>query len=178
MGQGQAVCGVDADLSGEGHEGLVGSGGIEQAGGLCAVAAVGQQEHGGVEGLVVSHGQVRGAAQGGAQGCCQPARELSVSAANVESHLTEISHDVWEHLLIEIPQVRGTTPSKESCRPVELRHAGAAPVTDRAGGDLVTEALDQLICQTAQEVIEDQTEAITQEALDSMIVDRNDSEDD
>ncbi|MEV6763457.1 helix-turn-helix domain-containing protein [Streptomyces sp. NPDC051105] len=37
----------------------------------------------------------------------EPARELSVSAANVESRLTEISHDVWEHLLIEIPQVRG-----------------------------------------------------------------------
>ncbi|MFD9513910.1 PucR family transcriptional regulator [Streptomyces mirabilis] len=37
----------------------------------------------------------------------EPARELSVSAANIESRLTEISHDVWEHLLIEIPQVRG-----------------------------------------------------------------------
>lgn len=37
----------------------------------------------------------------------EPVRELSVSAANVESHLAEISHDVWEHLLIEIPQVRG-----------------------------------------------------------------------
>ncbi|MGW7421711.1 PucR family transcriptional regulator [Streptomyces sp. NPDC054813] len=29
-----------------------------------------------------------------------------MSAANVESRLAEISHDVWEHLLIEIPQVR------------------------------------------------------------------------
>ncbi|MFD4508096.1 PucR family transcriptional regulator [Streptomyces sp. NPDC058457] len=37
----------------------------------------------------------------------EPARELSVSAAHVESNLAEISHDVWEHLLIEIPQVRG-----------------------------------------------------------------------
>jgi hypothetical protein len=37
----------------------------------------------------------------------EPSRELSVSAANVESRLTEMSHDVWEHLLIEIPQVRG-----------------------------------------------------------------------
>ncbi|WP_089102010.1 PucR family transcriptional regulator [Streptomyces hyaluromycini] len=37
----------------------------------------------------------------------EPARELSVSAANIESRLMEISHDVWEHLLIEIPQVRG-----------------------------------------------------------------------
>ncbi|MGW2965051.1 PucR family transcriptional regulator [Streptomyces sp. NPDC001220] len=36
----------------------------------------------------------------------EPGRELSVSAANVESRLAEISHDVWEHLLIEIPQVR------------------------------------------------------------------------
>ncbi|MER5529767.1 helix-turn-helix domain-containing protein [Streptomyces sp. NPDC002677] len=34
-------------------------------------------------------------------------RELSVSAANIESRLTEISHDVWEHLLNEIPQVSG-----------------------------------------------------------------------
>ncbi|MEU9150181.1 helix-turn-helix domain-containing protein [Streptomyces sp. NPDC048417] len=33
-----------------------------------------------------------------------------MSAANVESRLTEISHDVWEHLLIEIPQVRGDDP--------------------------------------------------------------------
>ncbi|MFE4821919.1 PucR family transcriptional regulator [Streptomyces sp. NPDC056704] len=36
----------------------------------------------------------------------EPARELSVSAANIESRLTEISHDVWEHLLVEIPQIR------------------------------------------------------------------------
>lgn len=30
-----------------------------------------------------------------------------MSAANVESHLAEVSRDVWEHLLIEIPQIRG-----------------------------------------------------------------------
>ncbi|MFF7470855.1 helix-turn-helix domain-containing protein [Streptomyces sp. NPDC008092] len=37
----------------------------------------------------------------------EPARELSVSAENVESHLTEVSRDVWEHLLAEIPQISG-----------------------------------------------------------------------
>ncbi|MEV6054471.1 helix-turn-helix domain-containing protein [Streptomyces sp. NPDC052107] len=37
----------------------------------------------------------------------EPARELSVSAANVESRLTEVCSDVWEHLLAEIPQIRG-----------------------------------------------------------------------
>jgi hypothetical protein len=37
----------------------------------------------------------------------KPARELSVTAANVESHVTEVCSDVWEHLLAEIPQIRG-----------------------------------------------------------------------
>nr|WTB34877.1 helix-turn-helix domain-containing protein [Streptomyces sp. NBC_00830] len=37
----------------------------------------------------------------------EPARELAVSAANVESHLTEVCRDVWEHLLAEIPQISG-----------------------------------------------------------------------
>ncbi|MEU6774720.1 helix-turn-helix domain-containing protein [Streptomyces sp. NPDC046759] len=35
----------------------------------------------------------------------EPARELSVSAANVESHITEVSRDVWEELLAEIPKI-------------------------------------------------------------------------
>lgn len=46
----------------------------------------------------------------------------------------------------------------------------------RTGGYMDT--LDQLICQTAQEAIEDGTEAITKEALDNMIVGRNDSNED
>ncbi|REE57818.1 PucR-like helix-turn-helix protein [Streptomyces sp. 3212.3] len=37
----------------------------------------------------------------------EPARELSVSAANVESQFTEVCRDVWEHLLIEIPEISG-----------------------------------------------------------------------
>lgn len=40
------------------------------------------------------------------------------------------------------------------------------------------ETLDQLICQTAQDSIGDGTEAITEEALDNMIVGRNDPNDD
>ena len=37
----------------------------------------------------------------------EPERELSASAEHVESHLTEVSRDVWEHLLAEIPQISG-----------------------------------------------------------------------
>ncbi|MFF4304535.1 PucR family transcriptional regulator [Streptomyces sp. NPDC001601] len=37
----------------------------------------------------------------------EPARELSVSAENVESRLAEVCRDVWEHLLVEIPQISG-----------------------------------------------------------------------
>jgi DNA-binding PucR family transcriptional regulator len=37
----------------------------------------------------------------------EPARELSASAAKVESHLAEVCRDVWEHLLAEIPQISG-----------------------------------------------------------------------
>lgn len=47
---------------------------------------------------------------------------------------------------------------------------------ERTGGYMDT--LDQLICQTAQEAIEDGTEAITQEALDDMFVGRNDPDGD
>jgi hypothetical protein len=37
----------------------------------------------------------------------EPAGELSVSAANIESHVTEVGRDVWEHLLAEIPLISG-----------------------------------------------------------------------
>ncbi|MFF9077950.1 hypothetical protein ACF1FX_36180 [Streptomyces sp. NPDC014646] len=47
---------------------------------------------------------------------------------------------------------------------------------ERTGGYMDT--LDQLICQTAQQAIEDETEAITKEALDDMFVGRNDPDDD
>ncbi|MEV7077846.1 hypothetical protein AB0N88_04720 [Streptomyces sp. NPDC093516] len=40
------------------------------------------------------------------------------------------------------------------------------------------DTLDQLICRTAQQAIEDETEAITKEALDDMFVGRNDPDDD
>ncbi|WGD38716.1 ATP-binding protein [Streptomyces cathayae] len=46
----------------------------------------------------------------------------------------------------------------------------------RTGGYMDT--LDQLLCQTAQQSIEDGTEAITQEGLDDMVVGRGDLEDD
>ncbi|MFA3842929.1 hypothetical protein [Streptomyces aureus] len=47
---------------------------------------------------------------------------------------------------------------------------------ERTGGYMDT--LDQLICQTAQQSIEDGTEAITEEGLNDMLVGRQDSEDD
>ncbi|MEU6449796.1 ATP/GTP-binding protein [Streptomyces sp. NPDC046979] len=47
---------------------------------------------------------------------------------------------------------------------------------ERTGGYMDT--LDQLLCQTAQQAIEDGTEAITEEGLNDMIVGRQDSEDD
>ncbi|WP_326715571.1 hypothetical protein OG758_47380 [Streptomyces sp. NBC_01474] len=47
---------------------------------------------------------------------------------------------------------------------------------ERPGGYMDT--LDQLICQTAQQSIEDGTEAITEEGLNDMLVGRQDSEDD
>jgi len=47
---------------------------------------------------------------------------------------------------------------------------------ERTGGYMDT--LDQLICQTAQQAIEDETEAITKEALDDMRVGRNEPDDD
>lgn len=46
----------------------------------------------------------------------------------------------------------------------------------RTGGYMDT--LDQLLCQTAQQSIEDGTEAITKEGLDDMVVGRSDPEDD
>ncbi|MFF1400775.1 hypothetical protein ACFVZD_44490 [Streptomyces sp. NPDC058287] len=47
---------------------------------------------------------------------------------------------------------------------------------ERTGGCMDT--LDQLICQTAQQAIEDGTEAITEEGLKDMVVGRQDAEDD
>ncbi|WP_416972248.1 ATP-binding protein [Streptomyces sp. 4F14] len=47
---------------------------------------------------------------------------------------------------------------------------------ERTGGYMDT--LDQLLCQTAQQAIEDGTEAITKELLDDMLVGRTDSDDD
>ncbi|MEU6935689.1 ATP/GTP-binding protein [Streptomyces rubiginosohelvolus] len=46
---------------------------------------------------------------------------------------------------------------------------------ERTGGYMDT--LDQLICQTAQQAIEDKTEAITEEGLNDMAVGRQDAED-
>ncbi|MEV5480027.1 MULTISPECIES: ATP/GTP-binding protein [Streptomyces] len=47
---------------------------------------------------------------------------------------------------------------------------------ERTGGYMDT--LDQLLCQTAQQSIEDGTEAITEEGLNDMVVGRQDSDDD
>ncbi|GGY72213.1 hypothetical protein GCM10010326_78010 [Streptomyces xanthochromogenes] len=47
---------------------------------------------------------------------------------------------------------------------------------ERTGSYMDT--LDQLICQTAQQAIEDGTEAITEEGLNDMVVGRQDCEDD
>lgn len=47
---------------------------------------------------------------------------------------------------------------------------------ERTGGYMNT--LDQLLCQTAQQAIEDGTEAITEEGLNDMVVGRQDSEED
>ncbi|MFF7146271.1 ATP/GTP-binding protein [Streptomyces nodosus] len=47
---------------------------------------------------------------------------------------------------------------------------------ERTGGYMDT--LDQLICQTAQQAIEDGTETITEEGLNDMVVGRQDAEDD
>ncbi|MFD7225528.1 hypothetical protein ACFV9P_31700 [Streptomyces sp. NPDC059892] len=47
---------------------------------------------------------------------------------------------------------------------------------ERTGGYMDT--LDQLICQAAQQAIEDGTEAITEEGINDMVVGRQDCEDD
>ncbi|MFJ7181052.1 hypothetical protein ACIQXA_32700 [Streptomyces massasporeus] len=47
---------------------------------------------------------------------------------------------------------------------------------ERTGGYMDT--LDQLLCQTAQQAIEDGIEAITKELLDDMLVGRSDTDDD
>jgi hypothetical protein len=37
----------------------------------------------------------------------EAAKQLTVVAVNVESHLSEVSRDIWDYLIAEIPQLRG-----------------------------------------------------------------------